>query len=409
MAHTTTNASLIVGESSGLVKRLQTLSFALIAVGAIGLGITFATGGKTMFFPSYLLGFIFFTGITLTALFFSTLQFLVQAGWSAMIRRIPEMFTAFLPIVALGLIPIIADVWVSHSLYHWTHAEDVAKDHILTLKSPYLNPTFFTIRMVIYVALWLGIRAFIVGNSFKQDTANDIDPSKKNYKRSAPALIAIALTLTFAAFDLVMSLDPHWFSTMFGVYFFAGNFVTTIGLIALFAHALKQEGHLKGLTTEHFHDLGKFMFAFTVFWAYITFSQYFLIWFSNIPEETLFFMHRFDHGWQVYGYALVFLRFIGTFFILLKQDNKRNPNVLRFTAFWIVASQFIDLSFIILPNFHPVGSEEPFTPLQFLLPSLAGFAFFGGLFFYIFAQQLKTKQVVAANDPFIKESLELVS
>jgi hypothetical protein len=396
--------TVIIADSS-FVQKMRLYSLIALGLGALGLaGAAIFDAGR--FLQSYLLGYIYFTGITIVAMFFSTLQFLVNAGWSALVRRIPELFAGFLPVVLIGLIPIVADVWVTHKLYHWAdpHVYEPGPhyDEVLALKRGYLNPMFFTIRLVIYAVIWFATYRLIIGNSFKQDESNtDYTPTRQNMKRSAPFVLLFAMSLTFAGFDLVMSLDPHWFSTMFGVYFFAGNFVSTLSLVAIFMVTLKRQGHLPQITSEHYHDVGKFMFAFTVFWTYITFSQYFLIWYGNLPEETIFFITRSHGNWQFLAYGLVFGHFIVPFVTLLTQNNKRNPAVLIGVGCWILFMHFIDLSFIILPNFSPtlrIGWQE-----------VAGWLFFAGLFFFMISRQFATRSIIAVNDPYLQESAELVS
>jgi hypothetical protein len=391
---------------SSFVQKLQRFGLIALALGALGI-IGTALTDTQRFFAVYLYGFIFFAGISVVAMFFSTLQFLVQAGWSALVRRVPEFFAGFVPFIVIGIIPILADVWFGHKLYHWTHhgvydPKSPEFNAVLASKQGYLNPTFFTIRVVLYCVIWFLMYRFIVGNSFKQDASTtDYSPTRKNLKRAAPFVLLFALSFTFAGFDLVMSLDPHWFSTMFGVYFFAGTFVSTLSLIAIFVVNLRQEGKLKGITDEHYHDIGKFMFAFTVFWTYITFSQFFLIWYGNLPEEMLFFITRFQGGWEWVGYTIVFGHFVIPFCVLLTQENKRNPKVLVGIGTWILCMHAVDLAFIIFPNF-----SETF---RYGWQELSGLLFFGGLFFFIVSRQFKDKAIIPVNDAFIKESYELIS
>ncbi len=394
----------MIGDSD-FVKGLKSKAIILAGIGAVGTALAYVASDIHHFMASYLLAFVYFLGISVTAIFFSALQFLVRAGWSASVRRIAEFFTGFVPYLAIGFIPIVIDILTGHStLYHWAHhTDDVINDPVLKAKSAYLNQTFFFIRLALYYLVWMWMRSFIVGNSYKQDEmGHDYTPTKKNMKRSAPFIIMYALTITFAGFDLMMSVEPHWFSTMFGVYFFAGNFVSTIAMLTIFTAILYRAGHLKGFVTpEHFHDLGKLLFAFTVFWMYISFSQYFLIWYANMPEETEYFIGRTHTSWQWIGWALLFIHFILPFAILLQQKVKRNLSVLIATSVIILVMHLIDLSWVVLPVF----SEHIFFAWQ-VIPL---FLLFLGAFLFATAQQFAKKSMIAYNDPYIEESVELVS
>jgi hypothetical protein len=400
-----THNHIMIGDS----EFVQGLKKKALIIGAVGLVGSLAVGviSGHMLLPSYLLAFTYFMGISVTAVFFSALQFLVRAGWSASIRRIAEFMGGFVPYIFIGFIPFLLDVWGvfgGHSvLYHWAGHHAAEADKILQAKSPYLNQIFFSIRLALYCLVWIWMRKFIVGNSYKQDElAEDYTPTKKNMKRAAPFILLYALTITFAGFDLLMSVEPHWFSTMFGVYFFAGNFVSTIAMLTIFTVFLHRGGYLKGyVTNEHFHDLGKLLFAFTVFWTYINFSQYFLIWYSNMPEETDFFIRRTQYGWEIFGWALLFVHFILPFCILLQQKAKRNQTVLLVVSFILLFMHLIDLSWIVLPVFgHNIFFAWQVIPLFMLIL---------GIFLFVTAQQFGKKSVVAVNDPLIEESIELVS
>lgn len=398
-------SNYMIGDS----EFVQGLKKKAIIIGAIGLLGTLAVAllSYEMLMPSYLLAFTYFFGISVTAVFFSALQFLVRAGWSASVRRIAEFMGGFVPYIILGFIPILLEVWGvfgDHStLYHWAGHHALEGDKVLQAKSAYLNQAFFTARLVLYYLAWMGMRRFIIGNSYKQDgLPHDVTPTKKNMKYSAPLIVMYALTFTFAGFDLVMSVEPHWFSTMFGIYFFAGNFVSTIAMLTIFTIFLYRGGYLKGyVTEEHFHDLGKLLFAFTVFWMYINFSQYFLIWYGNMPEETEFFILRTRNGWEIVAWALLFVHFILPFLILLQQKSKRNLNVLLAVSFILLFMHLVDLSWIVLPVFgHHAFFAWQVIPLFMLIL---------GAFLFATAKQFGKQSVVALNDPFIEESIELVS
>ncbi|MBS1537453.1 MAG: quinol:cytochrome C oxidoreductase [Bacteroidetes bacterium] len=385
-------------QGTPFISKLQKVALGAIVVGALGLAVAFATDSDhTRLLADYLIGFIYFAGIAVTAMFFSALQFLVKAGWSTSVRRIAENFAGFVPYLIIGMIPIYL---FKGELFHWVH--EVASDPIISGKAPFLNTTFFGIRLALYCGLWYYMYRFIVGNSKKQDTATDYSPTYKNLKRAAPFVVLYAFTITFASFDLLMSLEPHWYSTIFGVYFFAGNFVATLSLICIYMINLYKGGYLKNyVTLEHFHDIGKFMFAFTIFWTYIAFSQYFLIWYGNIPEETIYYVKRLQGGWELFGWGSIFLHFIVPFLMLLRQDVKRRLPVMMAGACLLLLAHFIDLCWIVLPVFSKT--------LIFGYQEITAWLFFFGLFTYIVAKQFASNNLIPVNDPYIKESIELVS
>jgi hypothetical protein len=398
--------------STPLIGKINQIGTILAAVGAAGLAGVYVISGSERFFADYLLGFWYFGGISVTMLFFSALQYLGRAGWSASIRRIAENFAGLVPVMLVLMLPIIANVYMDHhSIYEWAHGNELTEDEILVKKAAYFTQgmfkfDFFVIRLVMYCLLWFVMHRFIIGNSLKQDSLKgDISPTRANWKRSAPFVLLYAVTITFAAFDLLMTLEPHWFSTIWGVYAFAGHFVSALSIITLMAVALHSGGHLKGfIRDEHFHDLGKLMFAFSVFWTYIAFSQYFIIWYANLPEETIYFTNRMTHGWEYFGYALILTHFVVPFMVLLRQDVKRKKKVLVAAAIIILLSHFIDLTWIIMPAVgHHILKAESVT---FGWQELTGWIFFAGLFLVFAARQFKANNAVAVNDPLLHESFE---
>lgn len=397
--------------STPLIASMQKIGLALMGVGAIGLGAAYALHSQERFFADYLLGFWYFAGISVTMVFFSALQYLARAGWSASIRRIAENFTGFVPYIGIALIPIVINMLGHHSIYEWSH-ESAASDPILIKKAAYLNPTFFIVRLGLYALLWIGMVKYIVGNSVKQDTAgSDITPTKRNWKRSAPWVLVFAITITFASFDLLMSLEPHWFSTIWGVYAFAGHFAASLAIITLTLIALYKRGLMKQyITLEHFHDLGKLMFAFSVFWTYIAFSQYFIIWYANLPEETIYFDVRTSNGWELFGLLLVLFHFVLPFILLLRQDVKRKMAVLTVAAIVILISHFIDLVWIIMPAVSKVvGGSHMSANMMFGWSEFTGVVFFAGVFLFLAAKNYQKRSAVAVNDPLLNESLEYSS
>ncbi|CAN5507486.1 membrane protein [soil metagenome] len=391
--------------SSPLIGKIQRYGMILTILGALGLGAAYAVGGGLQrMMGDYVLGFWYFAGISVTMIFFSALQYLTRAGWSSSIRRVAENFAGMIPFMLLGFVPVIINLFSHSSIYEWTH-ESALTDPILIHKAGYLNTPFFVVRLAIYALLWFGMYRVIVGNSIKQDSMpGDNQPTEKAWKLAAPMVLIYALSISFCSFDLLMSLEPHWFSTMFGVYTFAGHFVAAISVITLMTVALYRAGHLKGfIREEHFHDLGKLMFAFSVFWTYIAFSQYFIIWYANLPEETIYFTARTTHGWQYMGIALVVMHFVVPFMVLLRQDVKRKTNILVAAAIIILISHYIDLAWIILPAVGHVSGTEG---MMFGWQELTGWVFFAGLFMMLAARSYKKYSALAVNDPVLAESKE---
>ena len=371
------------------------------AMFCIGTGVILAIAGMALnqsaIIPAYLVGAMYVVGISVTALFFSALQFLVRAGWSASLRRIPEMMGWFAQFSIVILLPILL---FRNTFFHGI--EDIPS------KAPYTNTPFFIVRVIGYCLFWFWMHRYIVGNSIKQDDASDYAPTVKNYKRSALFVLGYALTITFAAFDLMMALEPHWFSTIFGLYYFAGNFVATLSVLALLVMSVMNTGELKGfINKEHMHDLGKLMFAFTIFWTYIHFSQYFLIWYSNLPEETFYYIDRTKDGWEIMGWSSLVLHFIVPFALLLRQDVKRNQLVMKAAACVLLFAHFIDLSWIIIPGYRHHGI--PHFDVFALIAAGGMVLLFMGILLFFTAKRMNAVSGVAHNDPYIRESVEYYS
>jgi hypothetical protein len=269
----------------------------------------------------------------------------------------------------------------------------------LTHKAGYLNQTFFIIRLVLVFGLWLAFAKVIVGRSLKQDATGDESLTVRSVKTSIAFLMVFALSYTFFSMDMLMSLEPHWFSTIFGIYCFAGLFQSTMAAMILIILYLKRKGKLAGYVNEnHLHDLGKFMFAFTVFWAYIAFSQYMLIWYANLPEETGYFIRRLSPGWVGVSISLLVFKFVVPFLALLSRRSKRNPTQLAFVSVLILVMQYVDIYWLVYPSLNPEKAH-------FGLPEIGGFAFFGGLFIMSVTRFLSRNELVAYRDPRIAESM----
>ena len=356
-----------------------------------------AADGWRRFFFSYLLSFSYLLTLALGALFFVILQHLARAGWSVVVRRWAEAIAATLPALAVLAIPIVA--FGLHHLYHWTHAEAVAADHLLQAKQPYLNVPFFVVRLAVYFAVWTLLARFFLTRSLAQDASGDIALTQHMERRSAPAMLLFALTATFAAFDLLMSLDAHWYSTMFGVYVFAGSVVSFVALLTVVVFATQRAGMLRhAITVEHYHDLGKLLFAFTVFWAYIAFSQYMLMWYANLPEETAWLLRRQTNGWGWVGLALLFGQFLLPFVALLSRKPKRRPRAVATVAAWVLLMHWVDLYWVVIPEVAPQRAVPHLLDLTTLLG-------LGGILVGLAAHSMRRHSLVPERDPRLQESL----
>lgn len=377
-------------------------------VGVVGLGASLGLGftagdGLRQFLHSYMLAFLFFMTIALGALFFVTIQYLTRAGWSATVRRLFELVAGALPVLGLLLLPVLVPTLMgNHELFSWVNEQKVAADHLLHHKAPYLNVPFFLVRVIIYFGFWSFLSHFFLRNSSRQDESGDPKLTSRMQAVAAPGMIAFALTLTFSSVDLVMSLSPHWFSTMIGVYFFAGAFMSGLAFVILFALGLQRSGHMtKVVTTEHYHDLGKLMFGFVFFWGYIAFSQFMLIWYGNIPEETEWYLHRMHGAWGVVSLVLLFGHFVIPFVGLISRHVKRNRAALGFWAGYLLVMHWIDLYWYVMPQLRPEDTHSaPFHVLD-----VTSFLGIGGIFLAAVAFMGKKRSLVAVKDPRLTEAL----
>lgn len=393
--------SLIIEDSKPLASLGAGFVKTAGLVGILALALTFflslfLENGLKRFMFSYLTSFSYFLGIALGALFFVMLQHLTRAGWSVTVRRVSEYVAATLPVMAILLVPVILGMG---QLYKWTDPAVVAADHLIQVKQPYLNAPFFIARCVFYFGLWLWLSRYFLNKSLEQDQTGDAGLTLGMEKLSAPSMVLFALTITFASIDLIMTLTPHWYSTIFGVYFFAGGFLSFLALLTVLLAGLQWAGRLRAsVNGEHFHDIGKLMFGFTVFWAYIAFSQYLLIWYGNIPEETEWYFHRQQSAWTYVGLMLIIGHFLLPFFGLLSRYPKRNAQSLCFWAVWILVMHWVDVYYLVMPTY-----EHEYLPLHIFDPlCMIGV---GGLFIASAAHAAGQRALVPLNDPRLSEAL----
>ena len=374
-------------------------SFGKIAliVGIVGLILSLLglTRNADQFYFSYLTSFTFWMSLGLGGLFFTMLHYVSGAKWSTPIVRISQATMSVLPLMVIFFVPILIGI---QNLYDWSQLDIVAENKILQDKTSYLNVPAFTIRGGLYFAVWAILAFFINKYSRQQDSG--IDTLKKLRIVSAPGLFLFALTLSFAAFDWIMSLDPMWYSTIFGGYYFGGAFVIILAFLILISNYLKATGAIKHeIGTAQFSDLGKLFFGFIVFWAYLGGAQYFFIWYANIPEETVWFLHRWVGSWKTVSYLLIFGHFLIPFISLIFFSTKRNRSVLIFFALWIFVFHYIDMYWLIAPNLHHEGAH-------FSWMDLTTFVGIGGIFLALFWRSFSAKAIVPLNDPNLSTAIE---
>jgi hypothetical protein len=372
-----------------------------VLLGAAALGwaacvAAFATD-HARFSSSYLVAFAFFITIVLGAMFFVMLQHLTGSAWSVTVRRTMENMMVTIPAGALLFIPVALGL---HDLYHWTHAEAVAADPILQGKVRYLNEGFFLVRAMAYFAIWSIWALILYRNSVQQDRTGSIERTESMVKWSAPGMIMMFITVTLASFDWIMSLDPHWFSTIFGVYVFAGGVLAFTAAVIVISMAMQRAGVMRhAITMEHYHDLGKWLFAFTVFWAYIAFCQYLLIWYANIPEETIWYKHRFEGTWLQASGVLLFGHFLIPFLLMLSRGSKRNLRLVGATAVFVLAMHYVDMYWLIMPVFQHHGVQPSWMDLGALLGV-------GATLGLVFWTRMKSTAIAPVGDPRLAQCLE---
>ena len=348
------------------------------------------------FFASYLTAFCFFLAIALGSFFFVVVQHLARSAYSVTVRRISESVSANLWVMALLFIPIIIG---AHELLPWLDPKMQAEDHLVHMKHNYLNATFLWIRAAVYFGVWSYLSLYFLNTSRKQDESGDPALTTKMGRVAAGAAVLFALTQTFFAFDWIMTLNPHWFSTMFGVYYFAGSVVAQYCFLILMTAVLRAKTGRKDLYRhDHFHDLGKLLFGHNVFWTYIGFSQFFLIWYANIPEETEFFQLRAAGSWKFISLMLPWCHFAIPFLYLMSWHVKRNIAAICVGAVWLLTMCYVDIFWLIQPNFHPDG-------LHYGIGDVGSFLMIGGIFVFMLIRRLNGANLIPSGDPRLADCL----
>jgi hypothetical protein len=395
-------------------KNYNTVALSLIAIGVlsiIGLWVTSGSSAdpreQARFWASLLQNSVFFLLVVNASMFFICITTLAWGGWQMSFRRVPEAISAVIPVVGVICAAILLAIVFgdNHTIYHWTDAEHVKHDEILSHKKGFLNKTFFTVVTVLTVLLWsvLGWKMRQLSRSLDNEPLATLDERKKYiFKNTVWAALYIVLFSLTVMSSLpwlwLMSIDAHWYSTMYSWYTFASTFVSGVALIALFVVFLKNNGYLEYTNDEHLHDLGKFMFAFSVFWTYLWFSQFMLIWYANIPEETIYFQPRAHGIYKGIFWMMFIINFIAPLLILMRRSAKRNYGTITFMALVIIFGHWLDFYQMVFPAVSP----DKVPNIIYDLGVALGFV---GLIMYSTGRALTKAPLLARNHPFVKESL----
>jgi hypothetical protein len=349
------------------------------------------------FHRSYLVAFAYVAAAGLGAFFFVMVQYLTGSAWSVTMRRIMENIMVTLPVGMILFIPVALGL---KDIYPWMDRAMVAADPVLKQKAGYLSENFFILRAYIMFALWSIWIFAIYYQSTKQDKEHSARQMNVIARWSAPGLFLVVVVGSFAAFDWLMSLEPKWYSTIFGLYILAGGALTFMSFVTLICLGFRRAGILKkSITPEHYHDLGKWLFALTAFYTYMAFSQYLLIWYANLPEETIWYRHRMEGSWLPVSLAMPFIRFLIPFFILLCRPAKRSLKVIAGIAIWSIIVEYVDLYWVVMPTYFKTGPQISWMDFATLAATLSVCAL-------VFWSRFRKNKLMPVGDLRFQQSLQ---
>ncbi|MDQ8053038.1 MAG: quinol:cytochrome C oxidoreductase [Pedobacter sp.] len=396
-------------EFTGKVKVLSIVGI-LVGVGAIAYG--FLSGQEERTFANLLLMAYYFACVCMSGAFFLAVQYVAQAGWSASILRVPQAMAKTLPIAVIILLVVVGLGLYTHTLYHHWSAPGLTDpnaenyDKIIAGKSSFLNVPFFMSRMVIFLGVYSIFATLLAKWSYNEDLGGGLSSYQKSFKYSCIFLVIYGFTTPVFAFDTIMSLEAHWFSTMFGWYNFAAMWVSSLAAIALIIILLKKAGYMGWVNNSHLHNLGQFIFGFSIFWTYVWFAQFLLIYYANMSEETVYFYKRFNN-YEAWFYINLIMNFLSPLLLLMDRDNKRSNNVLMVVCIIVLCGHWVDYYQMIMPGVFEFGTKvidgKPGSGFGVLeIGTALGFL---GLFTFTVLNALSKKPLIAKNHPFLQESL----
>ena len=380
------------------IPALAGLQRTLLFAGGVGavLSLIGAIIEPTQFFQSYLMAYMLCLGVTLGCLALGMVHQLTGGAWGVLIRRPIGAATRVLPVMTVLFVPILLGM---SRLYPWTHADLVARDEALQHKHLYLNTPFFLVRAALYFGVWNALTYLLNAWSLEQDRNLDPRLARRMQKLSAIGLLGYGLTITFASFDWLMSLEPHWFSTIYGVLIMGGQGLSAMAVMIVVLVWLGRRPPLDRIVMPtHFHDLGNLMLAFVMLWAYFSFSQYLIIWAGNLPLEIAWYQHRLQTGWRTIGVTLIVFHFAVPFVLLLSRTVKRAPDLLVKVAAGVLVLRLVDLFWLIAPEFHESGLVISW--LDIVLPLTLGALWTGS-----FIRELRGRAILPVHDPQFDEAL----
>lgn len=374
---------------------INKLGWILVIIGLVLSVLSYAVDSLRGSYNTIII-FIFLISISVGCIFLIALEYAANAVWSTPMRRVSEFLAAAFPFIILFAIPLLINI---HNIFSWSRPEVLSGDTLIAHKSPFLNIPFFIARFIAMFIVFYLFYKILTRNSQKQDESKDQKLTRTNVKISVVFMPVAAVLLALIATDWLMSLTPKWYSTIFGFYFMTGVILAGLGATTFVVVTLNEKGYFTPtLTGEHYYSLGALMFAFINFWAYIAFSQFLLIWYANIPEETIWFMARWEGNWKYISVALIFIRFVIPYSALLSQPSKMNPKRLKFMAIWILFSQIFDIYWLIMPNLSPA--------IVFSWNEIGFPVLLVGLIILVFYYKYKKYNLVPIGDPKLQRGLD---
>jgi len=376
-----------------ITKKYNYAAFGLLALGLLALAYGLLTDSSRTW-ANILLNNYYFLSLTIGATFFFCLQYITQSGWSAMFRRVPEAIMNYLPYAGVVMLLLFFGV---QNIYHWAQHDAAINDPLIAHKSTYLNVPFFFIRIILIFGAWILLSRYLRKLSLEEDKIGGIRYLEKIEFWSKVFIFVMALTFSIGTFDWIMSIEVHWFSTIFAFKSFASAFYHGTALVALIVILLHEQGYFPELNESHLLDFSRYMFGLSIIWGYLYFAQFMLIWFSNLPEETIYYVKRWNNGWVVFFILNFAINWLIPFVVLLPQKLDKNIKVVKYMAMLLLAGMWLEQYELVMP-------ELTVTP-HFGIIEIGGIICFAGLFMFAFGRALAKAPLIPKNHPYLEESL----